>query len=369
MSVDAISPGRVPAFEGVEAQAKDEWIAQQREKAREKGGAAPKERGPRSDMPKDTRIPVIESVRPGGAPAPLISVHDIGILCGLPFLALTAWLTPEAAWRPLARAIAPYCAAVLSRGRKPIAECVAGVAGDRPLALSPEAVARELVAAEIQRNLQYTRDLLPGRWRPEIVLFGEAHVRDALARGKGVILWCGHFVFAAMVVKMAMHRAGIALHHLSHPHHGFSETRFGMGVLNPLRAASDKHYLSDLVVLSLTGAVAAMRILLKRLRENGVVSIVVRDIGLYPLETPIMDGTIQIATGAPDLAYTTGAALIPVFAVQEDDGRYTVTAQAPIEMAEATRRDAAAAAVEAYTDRLEPYVLNYPGQWWGWTTL
>ena len=320
-------------------------------------------------MPKDTSIPVIDSAKLGGAPAPLISAHDIEILCGLPFLALTAWLTPEAAWRSLARAIAPYSAGVLSCGPKAIAECVAGVAGDRPLALSPDAVARELVAAEIQRNFQYTRDLLPARWRPEIVLAGEAHIRDALARGKGVILWCGHFVFAAMVVKMAMHRAGIALHHLSHPHHGFSETRFGMRVLNPLRAASEKHYLSDRVVLSLTGAVAALRILLKRLRENGVVSIIVRDVGLYPLETPFMDGTIRIATGAPDLAYATGAALIPVFAVQEDDGRYTVTAQAPIEMAEATRRDAAAAAVEAYTDRLEPYVLNYPGQWWGWTTL
>ena len=42
----------------------------------------------------------------------------------------------------------------------------------------------------------------------------------------------------------------------------------------------------------------------------------------------------------------------------------------PIEMAAALkRRDAAAAAVRAYRARLEPYVLNYPGQWWGWTTL
>ena len=323
-------------------------------------------------MPKGTHIPVSDSVKPGGAPvpAPLISGHDIGILCGLPFLALTSWLVPEGAWRPLARAIAPYATGIIHRSQKAIVDCVAAVVADRPLAMPPEAVARELVAAEIQKNFHNMRDLLPARWRPEIALVGEDHIKSALARGKGVILWCGHFAFANTVIKMAMHRAGYDLHHLSHPHHGFSGTRFGMRVLNPIQTASDVHYLSERVVLSLTGAVAAMRVLLKRLRKNRVVSISVRDIGLHPLEMPFMDGTIRIATGAPDLVYATGAALIPVFAVQEEGRRYTVTAEAPIEMAAApTRRDAAAAAIRAYTGRLEPYVLNYPGQWWGWTTL
>ncbi len=321
-------------------------------------------------MPKGTTAQVSKSARQGGAPAPLISGHDIGILCGLPFLALTAWLTPEKAWRPLARAIAPCTTGVLCRSRKAILDCIAAVAGDRPLAMPPQAVARELAAAEIQRNFQNMRDLLPSRWRPEITLVGEDHITGALARGKGVILWGGHFAFANTVIKMAMHRAGYDLHHLSHPHHGFSDTRFGVRVLNPIRAASDVHYVSERIVLSLDGAVAAMRALLKRLRNNGIVSIMVRDIGLHPLEAPFLDGTMRIATGAPDLAYATGAALIPVFAVQEEDGRYTVTVQAPIEMAAAVkRRDAAAAAVRAYTGRLEPYVLNYPGQWWGWTTL
>ncbi len=48
VSVDAITPGRMPAFKEVEAQAKDEWIAQQREKARETGGVAPRNVDPAS---------------------------------------------------------------------------------------------------------------------------------------------------------------------------------------------------------------------------------------------------------------------------------------------------------------------------------
>ena len=42
--VDALTPGRVPAFEEVEAQARDQWIGLQREKARREAFAAMRDR-------------------------------------------------------------------------------------------------------------------------------------------------------------------------------------------------------------------------------------------------------------------------------------------------------------------------------------
>jgi lauroyl/myristoyl acyltransferase len=192
------------------------------------------------------------------------------------------------------------------------------------------------------------------------------HLTAALGQGRGAILWDSHFQFAAVVTKMAMRRAGIDLHHLSHPRHGFSDSRFGMRFLNPLRTRCEGRYVAERVVLSLDGPVAAMRTLLKRLRGNAVVSIVVRGSGLHPCPAPFFDGRLAVATGAPDLAHRSGAALLPVFTVRQG-GRYVVAIESPLAIDVAAERHAAAAAAAAeYARRLEPHVAAHPGQWAEW---
>ena len=306
----------------------------------------------------------------GDAPkVPLVSAGDVGLVIGLPLLALTAWLTPPRVWHSLASAVSPFAGAILSRSPREIASCVAAFAGDRAIAMAGDAVARALVAAEIESGFQAMRDHLPAGWRPAVELIGKEHVESALRHGSGAIIWDSHFYYAAMVTKMAMQRHGYGLYHLSHPRHGFSPTRFAMRFLNPIRTASEARYVEKRIVLSLDGSVGAMRLLLKHLRSNGVVSVTVRDTGLRACEVPFLDGSLRVATGASDLAYASGAALIPVFTVRHD-GRYVVTAEAPIEIdSRAPRREAAVAAVEAYARRLEPHVLAYPGQWVGWLNL
>lgn len=305
--------------------------------------------------------------RPAGAEAPpLISLQDLGLAVGLPLLFVAAGLVPGRAWKPLAHAIAPLAGAVLSRSQGAIIACVEAMSGEAPLAMPAPAIARELVACEIQVAFQIMRDHMPGRWHPDIELRGATHIEAALARGAGAVLWDSHFQYAGMVTKMALHRAGFVQYHLSHPRHGFSATRFGMGVLNRVRTACEGRYVAERVVQSLNAPVGAMRLLLKRLRDNGLVSVTVRDTGLRPCIVPFLAGRLSVATGAPDLAYASGAALIPVFTVQDGEG-YVVTAEAPIPLSvDAPRRRAARAVAAAYAERLAAHVVAHPGQWLGW---
>jgi len=298
------------------------------------------------------------------AKPPLISVSDVGIALGLPFLALAAWLMPRRTWPRLARATAAsYVGGMLPPGPEAVAACVTRIAGTRLPDGGGARVARDLAEAELLRNLRVVRLATPFAGAIPTSLRGREHIDAALAQGKGVILWDGHFAYAGLLTKIAVDGAGFGLVHLSHPRHGFSDTRFGMRVLNGIWRRAEAPYLKERVVLSLASPVAAMRHLLDRLAGNVVVSISVRDTGSQPVSAAFMDATLPIATGAPDLAHRSGAALIPVFTVIDDDGGCVATAESPIDLArDGPRRAAVQQAVSAYAARLEPWVIRYPGQ-------
>ncbi len=192
----------------------------------------------------------------------------------------------------------------------------------------------------------------------------------SLGRGSGAILWIGYFAYRDLVPKMAFHRAGYAVSHLSHPRHGFSKTRFAMRTLNRIPANRGDRYLRERVMMSLDGPVGAMRVLHRRLRENGVVSITVGGVARQPVMVPFMDGQIRLATGAPDLACATRAALLPVFPVRNEAGLLTVEVAPPLEVPDtSTRRGSSEAVLRQYAELLETQVLKYPGQWKGWFRL
>jgi lauroyl/myristoyl acyltransferase len=107
--------------------------------------------------------------------------------------------------------------------------------------------------------------------------------------------------------------------------------------------------------------------LLRRLRGNDVVSVTVRARAARPSIVPFLDGTIRLATGAADLAYATGAALLPVFAARELEGHFRAVIDPPLEVRhQVARRESSDLALRDYAARLKPFVLDYPGQWRGW---
>jgi lauroyl/myristoyl acyltransferase len=314
-----------------------------------------------------------------------VSATDFLVLVGLAVLTPLAWLLPERAWRRTGGFFAPLAGRVMARqtresvarirelGGKSLGETGAsqagggqaggGQAGGGP---APEAVQDELMATYVEDILHVLRQLGPGGWSPEIDVAGAEHIDGALSAGKGVILWISHFAFYSLAGKIALARAGYRVSHLSHPRHGFSSTRFGMAVLNPIRNRAEDRYLEARVFLGLATSRAALGELTRRLAANEVVSITAREASGRPLETRFLDGTIGFAAGAPSLAHKTGAALVPVH-VMAGGGGYRVIVEAPLELDRGlSKGEAYVDLVRQYAARLEPHVLACPGQWRGW---
>jgi len=299
------------------------------------------------------------------APRPLSNRDDLVIGASLAGLLPGAWLLPEACWPRLCRLLARTPVVdrrALARNTEAIRHCL-GIDPTRA-----RAIAVELQAAVYELRLQNLRALVPGAWRPQITLTGAEHLDAALAAGRGAVLWVGHFAFNSNVTKMALAACGKPVTHMSRPEHGFSKTRLGVALLNPVRCAAEDRYLDSRVVFDRHNPAAAMRRMLLVLDENRLLSITA---GAWEgndlAEAALLGGRIRIALGAPRLAARTGAALLPVFTIRRPDGGFRVAVEPPIALRPGTdRRDTACAAAAEYLKRHEPWIAAHPDQWRGW---
>jgi lauroyl/myristoyl acyltransferase len=310
---------------------------------------------------------------------------DISIALGLAGLLPLAWLLPEAAWRPFwqvlshtplvtsRRAVARNGASI----RRALNHGTAEDIGER----RAQAIARALKACVYEIRMQDLRawrpfgtDAFGGGWRPKLSLEGEAHLKTALAGGKGAVLWVSPTVFNSLPTKIALAEAGHRVSHLSSPNHGFSETAFGVRTLNRIRCIPEDRYLAARVTFDKDAPATAMRRLMRAVKAGEVVSIVAANTEGYEMvEGPIFGGRLPVAVGAPRLAALTGAPLLPVFVVRDENGPYgglgfRVAIEAPIELPRELKGDARTiAAVAEYLRRSEPWVRQYPEQWRAWS--
>jgi lauroyl/myristoyl acyltransferase len=223
------------------------------------------------------------------------------------------------------------------------------------------------------RSLELAMQILalhrPGRrWRPVIELEGLDNLTAALGRGKGAILWNSDFVYRILVLHTALRRVGLSAAHLVRPEHGFSVSPFAIRFLNPLWVAIENQLIAERVTIENNDASNALRILRDRLARNGIVTITVSETGRRTLDAKFFHGSIRVATGPVHLARTSGAPLLPVFAVRNDNGAYKISIGQPLD-ANDTSEPLYSAAIRAYAAMLEPYVLKHPDQWNGWIAL
>lgn len=299
------------------------------------------------------------------APRPLWNRDDLAIGASLAGLLPAAWLLPEACWPRLCRLLA-RTPVVDRRGLARNAEAIRQGLGIDPA--RARAIAVNLQAAVYELRLQNLRALIPGAWRPHVTLTGAEHLDAALAVGGGAVLWVGHFAFNSNVTKMGLAARGKLATHMSRPEHGFSKTRLGIVLLNPVRCAAEDRYLGFRIVFDRQNPAAAMRRMLTVLEENRLLSITAGAWeGSDLAETALFGGRIRIALGAPRLAARAGATLLPVFTVRRPDGGFCVAVEPPIALQPGgDRRDMACAAAAEYLRRHEPWIAAYPDQWRGW---
>jgi lauroyl/myristoyl acyltransferase len=183
-----------------------------------------------------------------------------------------------------------------------------------------------------------------------------------------VVLWVAPFVYSDLVAKKGLHEAGFRVSHLSRPRHGFSRTRFGIRILNPIWTRIEDRYLEERVRVG-NGSGSALERLRARLQENRIVSITVGDEARRTVRVAFFDIGLRLATGPLHLARTAKAVLLPVFAVRKDREALEVHVESPLCGAAGDDGDGFyETAALGYAERLERYVLAYPNQWqqfWG----
>jgi KDO2-lipid IV(A) lauroyltransferase len=199
-----------------------------------------------------------------------------------------------------------------------------------------------------------------------VSITGLDHLRAALDRGRGAILWeswLGHRTLARLVLI----ELGFRLIQVTGPTHPASSSWLGQRVIRPMQLRAAARLFAEVVIIQ-DGSVAYLRRLAGRLRDNGIVcipSLGVMGQRFVPVE--LLGERRYLATGVLSLARSTGAALIPLFCFRDRDGRWRLVLEAPIAVPAGGKGDAdLAGTMAAYARLLEGYVRRHPEQWFSW---
>ncbi|HLF71280.1 MAG TPA: lysophospholipid acyltransferase family protein [Dehalococcoidia bacterium] len=282
---------------------------------------------------------------------------------------VAAWTLPVRHWRRFCTALAATTEVAFAGARrveeKSLPPFMLELVGtSRRLAV------RRFVAGFYEQHMQYLAVYRPGSWKPRFNYNGLEHIDAALAAGRGAIIWNSELIGASLMTKMALHQAGHRMTHLSRPGHGGSIMPFHVGRFAPLVTRAEKRFLRERIVIEDEKPEPAMRILLSRLKQNGVVSITVGMQARQIVRAPMFGGYLQIATGPANLSRLSGAPLLPVFTVRRASDEFDINIEAPLALHEDLPREEALLAVATdYTALLESYVRRFPYVWAGWRTV
>lgn len=297
------------------------------------------------------------------AARPLVSLADARAAGRILAIGLIAWCVPESRW--------PAVSAAAARRVPPTAERVAAI--DRLIdgqgfGADATSIYRDALAAKIESHLQLLRACRPGGWRPATRVDGRERLEEALARGRGAVLWLPVSTAYSLGAKIALDATGFEVSHVSHPRHGFSSTRLGTRVLNPIRTRVEDRYLQSRIMLTWQGSMDALRESLRRLRSNEIVSITAGPDARDPVTVPFLGGDLQIAGGAPALAHSADAMLLPTFPLTEEDGTVRVSIEPPLSRAAGeNKREFVTRCALTFARLLESEVRRCPAQWLGWS--
>lgn len=206
---------------------------------------------------------------------------------------------------------------------------------------------------------------LAAPWRrPRVDVRGLERVTTALEDGKGAILWVQLCSGASVHVKRALAEHAHPLVHLSRPGHPFSDTPFGRRFVNPILRRPEVRALKERVEIPEAGSTGPLRRLRRALAANQVVSITVAQTASRVTGTPCLGGLLLLPTGPVELAWASGARLLPVFTFGAPWKPVVVIGEPLPVSGHDTKAVGQSHRVAA--GWLEEMVLQHPDAWWGW---
>ena len=297
-----------------------------------------------------------------------ITRRDVKTVALILILFPLAWLVPERHWRGLCGLLTRIIGRRARRDVAALADTVAdtfdGLSHDDAVGL-----VQRWRANGAEGRLQYFREYRPGGWRSRIEVRGLDHVEAARTQGQGVILWVVYQVFASLVVKKGLSQAGLAVHHVSSPAHGLSNTWLGLRYLNRIITRIEDRYLAERIPYHQGRPAKAVSAMQRRLRDRLVLSITAGTGRRSTVALPVVGGRLNlpISLGPLKLAQRTGAVLLPCYIDRADDGTFTVHITPPLDLEAADDADeAAATALRELSDRLTPVIEAQPTMWNFW---
>ena len=301
----------------------------------------------------------------------LWSGDDARFLITVPFFLGSSIFCPEAQWPKLASLLQSISSRANTKWRSSSA---APILADR-LNVSLDGLARIMAESEvnqIEHTIHGTQTLLRKDWRPRLHISGQEHLDEAMAQGKGAVLWVGHFTFASLFTKMALCEAGYELSHISRPEHGFSKSSFGIKYLNGFRCAAENRFLRRRIVHLRDQPGTTRDAALEVLGHNGILSITVGAWeGRHLATGDLLGSRYTVSTGAAAFAFSSGAKLIPVFTTRDSNScDYRIRIGSPLGTHSASSlEDFLRAATLELLARHEKAILDSPEQWRGWSKL
>ena len=202
---------------------------------------------------------------------------------------------------------------------------------------------------------------------PKIKVVGLNQLDQALNRKEGAVLWIANFVHSEVIVHKGLHAAGLKVHFLSDLTHGFqSPTKFGVYFLNPIKVNIENKFLAFRHVMRPGSRGEAIRNLISSLRGNGIISIMAIHNGRRVGSAKFLNGKLNLAKGAPNIALNNDSPIFPVFAIRKSNENFEVVVGPQLEVSEAEFNQAEEKLIIQFANCLEKYVLKYPEQWRGW---
>ncbi len=294
---------------------------------------------------------------------PLWTAHDTRLSVELSSTLVASVLLSEEAFQRLVDWHLARKALGRSSALHGLADLLAGLWRGRYDASECERLARTTVLHRWLAQYHLMRQhVFPG-WRPPIRLTGTEAVRAAQARGRGILFWVMPTAYSSLFTKMAFAVEGYAVSHLSRWSHGYSASRLGARIWNPVCCRIEDRYLDERVRMERgRPAAVALRRLLRKLDGGGMASITCGPEGAESERLPCLGGHVRIATGAPKLASRAGASLLPVFCARASDGRIEVRIEAPLASGRDGGRSGLVAGLGEMVRRIEGFLLRHPDQ-------
>lgn len=187
---------------------------------------------------------------------------------------------------------------------------------------------------------------------------GGHHLDSALSQGKGAVIGVSHFGSWKMIIA-TLGYFGYPVNQIGLDPGYFIEDNKTQhhNIIMMLEAQSERSLPAKFIYLNRE---KTLRSAFEALRKNQVVinsfdGFIGKDI----LEVPFLRGNNKLSTGPIRLAASTGAPLLPTFAVRQRDERYKISIHKPI-FIESTKRSSIYRAMDEFKTIFEEYVALYP---------